>query len=67
MSVTLDQVVPWGRSLEEYKRMFMLSEEELNLRIYRLQEPTVCSSAIHCTSQIDCNIYTARCQKLRLL
>ena len=33
MSVTLDQVVPWGRSLEEYKRMFMLSEEELNLRI----------------------------------
>ena len=33
MSVMLDQVVPWGRSFEEYRRMFMLSDEELNLRI----------------------------------
>ena len=33
MSVELDQVVPWGRSLEEYRQMFMLSNEELASRI----------------------------------
>ncbi len=33
MSVTLDQVIPWGRALQEYTRMFKLSDEELNLRI----------------------------------
>jgi hypothetical protein len=30
---TLDQVVPWGRSFEEYRRMFALSEADLRLRI----------------------------------
>jgi hypothetical protein len=30
---TLDQVVPWGRSFEEYRRMFALSEADLQLRI----------------------------------
>jgi|HubBroStandDraft_6_1064221.scaffolds.fasta_scaffold321123_1 hypothetical protein len=29
----LDQVVPWGRSFEEYRRMFALSEADLQLRI----------------------------------
>lgn len=33
MSVTLNQVIPWGRSLQEYKRMFNLSDAELNLRL----------------------------------
>ena len=33
MSVTLDQVVPWGRSLEEYRQMFLLSDEGLTSRI----------------------------------
>jgi hypothetical protein len=33
MSVTLDQVVPWGRSLEEYRLMFDLSERNLGSRI----------------------------------
>ena len=33
MSVTFDHVVPWGRSLEEYRQMFMLSDEELYSRI----------------------------------
>ncbi|MDE0041281.1 MAG: SAM-dependent methyltransferase [Candidatus Poribacteria bacterium] len=28
-----NQVVPWGRSLEEYRQMFMLSDEELKLRV----------------------------------
>ena len=30
---TLAQVVPWGRSFEEYRRMFSLTDEDLNLRI----------------------------------
>jgi hypothetical protein len=30
---TLDQVVPWGRSFEEYRRMFALTEADLQLRI----------------------------------
>jgi hypothetical protein len=30
---TLDQVVPWGRSFEEYCRMFALSAEDLHSRI----------------------------------
>lgn len=29
MAFTLQQVVPWGRSLDEYRRMFALSEAEL--------------------------------------
>jgi hypothetical protein len=28
MSVMLDQIVPWGRSLDEYRRMFSLSDED---------------------------------------
>jgi hypothetical protein len=30
---TLDQVVPWGRSLVEYRRMFALSDADLQLKI----------------------------------
>jgi hypothetical protein len=30
---TLDQVVPWGRSFEEYRRMFALTDADLGLRI----------------------------------
>jgi len=30
---TLDQVVPWGRSYDEYRRMFALSDADLNLNI----------------------------------
>jgi hypothetical protein len=30
---TLDRVVPWGRSFEEYRRMFALTEADLRLRI----------------------------------
>jgi hypothetical protein len=30
---TLDQVVPWGRSFDEYRRMFDLTDDELGLRI----------------------------------
>jgi hypothetical protein len=30
---TLDQVVPWGRSFDEYRRMFSLSDEDLDSTI----------------------------------
>ncbi len=33
MSLKYKSVVPWGRSLDEYKRMFDLTEDELTLRI----------------------------------
>jgi hypothetical protein len=33
MSITLDQVVPWGRSLAEYRRMFDMSERDLAAKI----------------------------------
>ena len=31
--LTLDQVVPWDRSIEEYRRMFALSDADLQVRI----------------------------------
>src|SRR5262245_53661917 len=30
---TLDQVVPWGRSFDEYRSMFNLTDDDLRLRI----------------------------------
>jgi hypothetical protein len=33
MSITLDQVVPWGRSLAEYRRMFDMSERDMAANI----------------------------------
>ncbi len=33
MSFTLDKVVPWGRSFDEYRDMFSLSSEDLNKHI----------------------------------
>lgn len=33
MGLTLDKVVPWGRSLSEYQKMFNLSPEDLRLSI----------------------------------
>ena len=33
MGFSLDQVVPWGRNLEEYQRMFSLTEEDLNKKM----------------------------------
>jgi hypothetical protein len=32
MTVTLDKVVPWGRSFEEYAATFVLSKEDLEKR-----------------------------------
>lgn len=33
MSIRLEQVVPWGRSLDEYRRMFDMSERDLAAKI----------------------------------
>ena len=33
MAFTLDQIVPWGRTFDEYRRMFALSEADLARRI----------------------------------
>jgi SAM-dependent methyltransferase len=33
MSIQLDEVIPWGRSFDEYRRMFSLSERDLGGRI----------------------------------
>ncbi len=33
MPFTLDHVVPWGRSFDEYRRMFALTDDDLNTRI----------------------------------
>ncbi len=33
MGLKLEKVVPWGRSLDEYVRMFALTPDELNLKI----------------------------------
>jgi hypothetical protein len=33
VAFTLEQVVPWGRSFDEYRRMFALADEDMGLRI----------------------------------
>ena len=33
MSFKYEEAVPWGRSFEEYRRMFRLSDEDLGLRV----------------------------------
>lgn len=33
MAVTISQVVPWGRSLDEYRHLFDLAEVDLAKRI----------------------------------
>src|SRR5687767_3054472 len=33
MTFTYETIVPWGRSFDEYRRMFALSEDDLALRI----------------------------------
>ena len=33
MAFTLDQIVPWGRTFDEYRRMFALSDDDLARRI----------------------------------
>jgi hypothetical protein len=30
---TIDNIYPWGRSFDEYRKMFTLTDEDLNLKI----------------------------------
>jgi hypothetical protein len=42
---TLDRVVPWGRSFEEYRRMFGLTDAELGSRILGCADGPACFNA----------------------
>src|SRR5215467_3173361 len=42
---TLDRVVPWGRSFEEYRRMFGLTETDLASRILGCADGPACFNA----------------------
>ena len=33
MALKLDSIVPWGRNIDEYTEMFLLSDEDLKKRI----------------------------------
>lgn len=33
MAFKLDNVVPWGRNIDEYRKMFMLSDNDMNMKI----------------------------------
>ena len=46
---TLEQVVPWGRSFDEYCRMFALGDDHLALRILGCGEVPV-SRGLMCVS-----------------
>jgi hypothetical protein len=54
MSFTLDKIVPWGRSYEEYVSMFSLSKDDLNLYILGCADGP---SSFNCT-------LTKRCGKI---
>jgi hypothetical protein len=42
---TLDQIVPWGRSFDEYRRMFALSDGDLRARILGCADGPACFNA----------------------
>ena len=43
---TLDEVVPWGRSFDEYRLMFALSDMDLELRILGCADGPVSLNAV---------------------
>jgi hypothetical protein len=49
MSITLDNVIPWGRSMDEYIAMFGLSERDLDARILGCADgPASFNTEMHC-------------------
>ena len=36
MAFLLDNVVPWGRNIDDYKEMFLLNDEDRNKKIASL-------------------------------
>lgn len=48
MGFTIDQVVPWGRNLEEYQRMFSLTEHDLQHKILSCADgPASANAELH--------------------
>jgi hypothetical protein len=49
MPFTLDQIVPWGRSFDEYVRMFSLTPDDLDKNILGCGDgPASFNAAIRC-------------------
>ncbi len=48
MNCTINNIYPWGRSFEEYRRMFLLSDDDLNGRIIGCADgPAAFNAAMH--------------------
>jgi hypothetical protein len=66
---TLDQVVPWGRSFDEYRRMFALSDEDLRLKIIGCGDGPASFNVVatrHGSSVVSCDpIYRYDVERLR--
>src|SRR5438128_2312481 len=46
--ITIDDVFPWGRSFDEYRRMFSLTDADLELRILGCADgPAAFNAAMH--------------------
>jgi hypothetical protein len=48
---TLQQVVPWGRSFDEYRAMFALTDVDLEGRIFGCGDLAVCSHLLFSTAR----------------
>ncbi len=66
---TLDRVVPWGRSFDEYRRMFALSDEDLRLKIIGCGDGPASFNAVatrHGSRVVSCDpIYRYDADQLR--
>ena len=60
MGFTLDKVVPWGRSYDEYISMFGLTEDDLTLR----NPYTVCQARCQ---KLQLKMFSCQLQKARNL
>ena len=45
MAFELDSVVPWGRNLDEYRQMFLLSDSDMRKRIAGFGDGPACFNA----------------------
>ena len=55
MTFTYETIVPWGRSFDEYRRMFDLSADDLNARILGCGESlSECTSGAALFADISC-------------
>ena len=66
---TLDHVVPWGRSFDEYRRMFALSDDDLRLKIIGCGDGPASFNSVatrHGSSVVSCDpIYRYDLDRLR--